>query len=362
MAKLLTHHDKFHSHALFGLLALLHFGWRLVQVLRYGTSFPAEESLGLQTAGVLVHFILPLLSLQLPLPQKRNPKLPMLWHEARLHSLIFSTRHVVATLCSMWSVWPNPRHFERYSAAWWSTLALEILVKQALVVATCRAAQWASDRYGDHKNRTTNAMPYPPHVDHETQLVIKEGYALAQFSATSFCLLENDPTAQFLSLVAIQGAAFIMTLVRKGFMSATTYHRVYVIQLMISIWVFTFRAFQGTPQWNLLFGIIVAHSVSRQLRFNHGYSPIECWMVGVAVHCLGWALVGGWVEQTLQQEQYRVLSQRIMIAFMLHTSVPWKQLPLFFNTSSASFRNSIFKFHFQPREAFRPSVEKGKAL
>jgi len=360
MAKLFTHHDRFHIHAAFGALALLHFLWRFIQLLRFGTSFPDHEPRWFQTAGVLIHFILPLLSFQFSLPQKRNMKKPMIWPEGRLHSLIFATRHVVATLCALWGILPNfsinSQQLEAYSADCYVALATEIIAKQALVLATCRAAQFATDKYGCAKDRTTNAMPYPENVDAETQTIIKTGYANKQFIATSYCLL-GDPTAAFWPLIAIQGAALLLTLVRKGFVSATTYHRGYALQLLVPAWVFATRVAHGDSGYDQILAVLVALRLTRRLRFDFGYSPVGCWTIGVAAYVICRALIGDWNNYPALTN---VWSHRIVLLLALHGCLPKREVPLFIGDSCKQNRLFQVAFGLHPSDAFRPSVEKRK--
>lgn len=354
MAKLFTHHDRFHSHALVGGIALIHYFYRFVLVCWTGTSFPEHENRWFQTACVLLHVLLPLLSFQIPLPAKRNPKKPMIWHEGRWHSLIFATRHVIATLCSLWCLWPNPQQFERFSSAWWYTLAGDILAKQALTVTTCRLAKIVSDKYGDRIQRTTNSMPYPDNVDEEQQLVIKRFYSSMQFAATSLCLI-GDPTAAFWPLFAIQGATFLMTLVRKGFVSAATYHRGYALQLRFNCLVFLIRAVHGMVGYDQIFAAMLALHFTLRIRFVYGYSAVECWMVGVAANVIGWELIGDGLNKTTSN----VWSKGFLMLYGILGSMPLEEQPLFFGGSS--FQKCIMNIVSPvPSEAFRPSVEKQK--
>ena len=352
MAKLFSHHDHFHSHATVGVLVLLHFVWRFIQVCRTGTSFPPTESRVFQTACILLHVILPTLSFQLPLPLKRNTNKPMIWFEARWHSLIFATRHCVVVLGSIWGLWPNPyaSHLMRFSSEWWYTLTAEILAKQIMTVLTCRCAKIVSDKYGDPKFRTTNSMPYPDNVSAKTQLVLKEGYARRQFGATALCVM-GDTTSVFWALLAIQGAALLMTLVRKGLITAATYHRVYALQLQINHWIFTIRAMHGTAFWGVFFAALSSMLVFR-LRVQNGFSAEQVWIIGVVMICLGWALIG----DTVREFDANPLGQRIMLLVTVFDSVPFEFLPLFFGST---YQKGLLKFFHQPKEVFHPGIEKG---
>lgn len=231
MARLCTNHDPYHVHKVLGAAVLLHFLYRLATLCRCGTAFPPSEPAWRASAGVLVHGLLSWSSLLLPLPAKRNFASPMIWPEFRLHSIAFATRHVVATLLTLNDAWPANR---------WGRAAAAL----ALVLATSQIASWITDRYGDREQRTTNAMPYPDGVTETEKAAIKWSYAKAQFSATASATL-SDATVNWIPLLVIQGAAFLMTLVRKGKISSSTYHRVYAVTLFLPLAVFGWRWWQS---------------------------------------------------------------------------------------------------------------------
>ena len=121
MAHLFTRHDPFHLHKTFGLFALLNFLLRFYYVVRFGTSFPATESKSFACASVFIHAMLPAVSLFLPLPSKRNFASPMIWPEFRLHSVLFSSRHVMSTLVTLLELWPTQ--------IWGSQTAMPVLAE-----------------------------------------------------------------------------------------------------------------------------------------------------------------------------------------------------------------------------------------
>ena len=107
MAHLFTNHDKYHIHKTLGLLAFCNFILRFYYAIAYGTSFPSFESKVFSCSCVLVHALLPIASLTIPLPEKRNFSGPMIWKEFQLHSILFSCRHVLLTLITLLELWPT---------------------------------------------------------------------------------------------------------------------------------------------------------------------------------------------------------------------------------------------------------------
>ncbi|CAK9113176.1 Uncharacterized protein SCF082_LOCUS52469 [Durusdinium trenchii] len=220
MAKLFSHHDRYHSHAILGLLALLHFAYRFYTLLvEQRESFsPGYWS----AASLLVHVFLHVLSFQFELPRNRIWTKPMIWREFRVHNAIFAYRHLVGSALGIWA------------PEWWwqAPTATSLVVKVALVLAACKAADVATEMIGSTEERTTNAMPYPKKTPETTEQVAKTFYAKSQFAATTIAAF-GTPSLSFCSVLAIELASLLMTLVRKGIIEARTYHIVYALSLFI---------------------------------------------------------------------------------------------------------------------------------
>ena len=220
MANLITNHDPFHVHKLFGLMCLLNYLLRIYYLLSYGTAFPSHEPEIQAICSVIMHGALSMSSLLLPLPAKRNFSSPMIWPEFRLHSITFAMRHVIATSATLYNLWPNQSF-------------LDASFKVGLIFGTIQIASWITDQYGDREKRTTNSMPYPRWISQDMQNGVKNLYARAQFGATK-TILFGDPTLSYFPLFGIQMAPLLMTLVRKGKITSITYHRVYAFSLFVS--------------------------------------------------------------------------------------------------------------------------------
>ena len=301
MAKLFTSHDPFHVHKLLGLTALLNFAYRLVLILLRGHAFcqvqassaddnderilscSSEKELYFDIACVVAHAFLSWTSLLLPLPLKRNFKSPMIWREFRWHSIIFASRSVIGTIISILGLWPKQ-------------LALNYLAKLALVMGTCHAAEYATQKCGDKEKRTTNAMAYPDYVSESMQQKIKLNYSMAQMSATISCITE-DPTLSFLSLYAIQGAAFLMTLRRKNILSTRSVHFVYQLQLcaaylptLAGVLNLIKNVYGGQPvhsdqldRWAKIFLLGGIHLFAGYLRIDRRVSKLVTWGISLLI-------------------------------------------------------------------------------
>ena len=85
----------------------------------------------------------------------------------------------------------------------------------------------------DNEDSTTATMPYWDGCSIGTQRKFKTFYAFSQFMATMACLATLNPSWPLLVLLPIQLASLLMTLVRKGLLSAKGYHIFYTISLCL---------------------------------------------------------------------------------------------------------------------------------
>jgi hypothetical protein len=272
MAFLFTHHDPYHIHAILGLFVLLSFLTRIINIVVFGTAFPETESKLFTYCSILSHGLLPISSLLLPIPSKRNFSSPMIWPEFRLHNIVFGLRHVIATFMEVTDSWPK-------------SLCLSIVCKTCLIITVVLVAKLISKRYGDTNLRTTNAMPYPPSISEEKQQGVKYNYRIAQFYATVHSVI-GDATYAYIPLLGIQTAPFLMTLVRKNIISAIWYHRIYSLTLYIPYMILLTRMIHGSqPTVAILFVGIFVPLVMDPLRVKLSLSPIIVWLLTLPI-CL----------------------------------------------------------------------------
>lgn len=280
MAKLITDHDPFHVHKILGVLVLCHLVYRFFLLIARGYMFCrvnnencTDKKISFDVACIILHGLLSWSSLLLPLPAKRNFNSPMVWKEFRLHSIAFASRSVLASVITILEVWPS--HW-----------ALNFLSKLALIMTTCCAADYATAKYGCSEQRTTNSMPYPKCITPVIERGIKFNYAIAQFNATLFCVIES-PDLAWTPLVAIQGAPLLMTLVRKGKVTALFYHRGYITQLMmpvlLSVVAYMIHWRHSLRNWQLWTLGMLARDVTAYLRMRKKCSKWTTWTVGVTM-------------------------------------------------------------------------------
>ena len=222
MAFLFSKNYFYHLHDVNGFLVLLHFLYRLFLFAQFKNAFHGAN---VYTACcILMHGLLHINSFQFSLPSNRVMSRPLIWREFRLHNMIFAYRHIITTLLNL------------YAPQWWTTYGGNIIV----VVAANEAASYVTLHYGSTTKRTTNSMAYPKETDSTDILATKYFYTASQFSATVLSLY-GSPDLNFICLLAIQGAAFLMTLGRKGIIRTITYHRLYTAALFVPHLVFAYN-------------------------------------------------------------------------------------------------------------------------
>lgn len=229
MATLVGRHDPFHAHKTLGALCVAHFLWRAFCLLSRGEMFPASEPLWRAHLGLSLHLALSGSAFLLPLPRTRVESLPVIWPEFRAHSAIFAARHVLATSMSLIGPALFPAGGGEAAPPRWAAAAQAACALVLLLVATGAAAR-ATSALGAKDKSTTMSMAYPDCVGGDLRRSVKSYYSVCQFGATAACCCW-DPALSFTPLLGIQGAAFLMTLVRKGQISPLSYHKAYGLLL-----------------------------------------------------------------------------------------------------------------------------------
>ena len=229
--KLFTREDPNGVHKYLGIFCLWHYLFRYTQML-WGADVAAGwgSRLGRGVhAGpwlcLLPHALLSASSLMFQtVPRDRVVGQPMIWQEFRAHNIVFGLRSVLATVWAGGHVSYPQLEQQR---AW--VLASVGTCGVALVVADIITAKLRSNAL----ESTTATMPYWPGCTIATQKRFKIFYAYSQFMATLACLLTANPAWPFACLFAIQLASLLMTLVRKGLLSARGYHYGYTVALIL---------------------------------------------------------------------------------------------------------------------------------
>lgn len=256
MAYLITNHDKLHIHKICGLYFLLNTIYILFNYFIYNKILLKND---IYTNVVLVcQSMLSITSLQFNIPNKRNFSSPMIWKELRLHSIIFSLRHIMCTFLSIYQI--------NY-----------IFLRLFVVLFISNLATIITNKYGSDKFRTTSHMPYPDSFPEKIQKEFKFHYTLAQFGATTLCFF-NNPILNWTGTIGIQIAPLLMTLVRKGKIKSKHYHLFYSFTLWLGNLIF-FKEWYNSdkPEVYLMSALIM--NIIMRFRINYGINKNIIWLL-----------------------------------------------------------------------------------
>jgi len=207
--KLVTKEDPYHIHKGLGVVCLINFVYRIGLLLTRG-SMGFQNPLGV--GSILLHGLLSVSSLMFHIPRDRNIAAPMIYPELRLHSITFTLRSVICALCHVYEL-PFATPF--------------------VCIGTMIVADYITYCYKDAANgKTITNMPFDPTMTETEQKAVVYMNSCMQIGATLFML--GSVESAFIPMMAIQGAAFLMTLVRKGVITCTMWHQGYAILLWMS--------------------------------------------------------------------------------------------------------------------------------
>ena len=187
--------------------------------------FGSSTTSVLPVLTLVPHALLSLTSLIFhTVPRERVVGKPMIWKEYRIQNIAFGLRSVICGFLAWMSVHYSPQYpVLRHVAVVGSGLT---------ALATIGVAEIGTRRLQPSKIESTTAtMPYWEGCSLQTQRRFKMFYAYSQFMATMACIVVANPIWPLSVLLAIQSASLLMTLVRKGILSAKGYHIGYTITL-----------------------------------------------------------------------------------------------------------------------------------
>jgi cytochrome b involved in lipid metabolism len=262
-------------HKILGVYVLLHFLYRFSHMYFGDPSAGLGNRMG-KGPGVFAalcltpHGLLSLSSLIFhTVPRERIVGKPMIWQEYRVHNVAFGVRSVITSFLAWLSIY-------KYHAPVWRRTA--VLGSCLTVLAALVIADEGTRRLRvNNLESTTATMPYWEGCSQQTQRRFKTFYAYSQFLATIACLAVSNPAWALAVLIPIQLASLLMTLVRKGLISAKAYHIGYTISLAM-------------PYFAVLRSYIYAPSVDIPVLFGLGWVLYQLRRRGINKYVL-WAPV-----------------------------------------------------------------------
>ena len=190
---------------------------------------------------ICVQLLLSYSSLQFHVPRVSNSNIPAIHSMFRLHSILFATRGAMCAILRILLI-------DRPRIIYASTFI--VMFTSFLADCVTRDMTMKNDDY-----KTTRRMPYWPECTKRRETLHKVMYSWAQFGSIFQCIASHSEYCPLSTLVAIQGAAFLMTLCRKGFISNYVYHTLYTIALMYAIVINLFTE----SFWMIVFSGLIAN-------------------------------------------------------------------------------------------------------
>jgi len=213
--KLSTHEDSSFIHKYLGGICLMNFIYRFYSYFHYG-NMKLDNSFALLLVGV--HGLLSTSSLIFHISSVRNSSKPMIYPEFRLHSIVFALRSVVICFQYYYNL-----HYVYPILTCFGTMITADIITYAYNI-------------NGKNGKTMRNMPFEYTISLQKQNEITRMHSIMQIGATTY-MLGNIESA-FSPLLAIQLAAFLMTLVRKSIIDAITWHSIYSLTLWINIFLY----------------------------------------------------------------------------------------------------------------------------
>jgi len=246
--KLITNEDNLIIHKLLGISCLINFIYQFYYLMFY--EYLPLASSKYKDLILTLHGLLSLSSFIFHVPKNRHKGLPMIYKEFRLHSIVFALRSV---LCSF--VYSHNFIYGKFCNL--------LIINLTMILADISTIFYGAD------TKTMRGMPFGDKISETDKQLVTRMHSLQQFSATIYMFL-NFETA-FVPLVAIQLAAFLMTLVRKSIIKELDWHRIYAITLWICIFAINTVDFK-----NYIF-MVFANFFVFWLRINYGVNKYIVW-------------------------------------------------------------------------------------
>ena len=241
--KLVTREDPNFIHKFFGLSCLVNFIYQFSYLALYGRMNLADN---IHTPILLmIHGGLSLSSLIFHVPLNRHKGAPMIYKEFRLHSIVFALRSVLCGLVFYFKL-----------DLFYNIIIINLTMMSADIITKLFKAE----------TKTMRGMPFGKDLKEDEKKQVTDMHSSQQFGATIFMMTNIE--GAFSPLLAIQIAAFLMTLVRKSIISELDWHRLYAVSLWLNI--FVYWSFLESPMLALyvIYGVYIFYYARITYRFN----------------------------------------------------------------------------------------------
>ena len=227
--KLFTKEDSMNLHKILGSIVLMNFIYRYSHFFYKGNmNFTSIIDVFI----LFLHGILSISSLVFHISNTRNPQQPMIYPEYRMHSIVFTLRSVACCLV----------FFYNYHFIYTIIICASTILSADLITIYYN--------YSGKNGKTMRNMPFDNSISFKEQNKITFMQSCSQIGATLYMFGNID--SAFSPLFAIQLAAFLMTMVRKGIIDSYMWHFIYSLSLWINYILIT----SFTPGYFVLLQIL----------------------------------------------------------------------------------------------------------
>lgn len=212
--QLITKEDPNHIHKTIGILCVLSYIFRIVQIGPNDMGFVTFPKLTMPT--IILHLLLNSTSFVFTIPNKRISSGYRIWPEYRLHSFVFLCRSL-AVMALYW--------YEQTFGVSTPNYDMNLLI----VIVGMMGADYSS--YTQQKYQSSTIR------DLDTSETVKFLFSVAQFCGTTNILygLRYRYSFHMLSVIVIQCNAFLMTIRRKNLVNQSILVSLYGITLIVSM-------------------------------------------------------------------------------------------------------------------------------
>lgn len=245
--KLSTHEDNLLIHKSLGLFCFINFFYRFYNLIVNKTMlFKSNDNFTL--VCIAAHGLLSVTSLIFRVPFQRHKGKPMIYKEFRLHSILFGLRSVLCFLSFYYK---------------FSLFCNVAIVNLTMIGADITTFYLAAE------TKTMRGMPFGNNIKDDEQKNITRSNSAQQIPATLFMMVNIE--SAFCPLIAIQLAAFLMTLVRKNIIDEIDWHRIYAVSLWINVFVY------NTFSLNEIIYLLLSINLFKYLRFEKKINKYLIW-------------------------------------------------------------------------------------
>jgi len=240
--------DIMHIHKIMGFGCLAHYGVRFYWKIKYGSMFFNAYDI-----APLIHLGLSLSSFLFKVPSLRLTSKAIIWKELQLHNIIFTSRSVMMMYHAMLFKEVNSLYY---------------FVRLSIIGLHHYLADVVSDKYQNNDKTTVRDIPF--NIQNKNFITLnKKIYASSQIIATTNLLISTTPDSGFTVMFPIQSSAFLMTLVRKGFITNNQWHFLYSLSIFIPFAI-NYRIINNNTTYK--FHLIILHIISRLILRTNKYA------------------------------------------------------------------------------------------